>query len=69
MHSVKGQDSASTIPYYCNDDPRIIPIENDYAKRPIYLIWKKKDKYPEHWNRFFHYVTDQENLFLERDDY
>lgn len=44
------------------DDIAVLTIDDDAIKRGIYLIWKKKDRYKEHWERFHSFITSDEAL-------
>lgn len=44
------------------DDISVLTIDDDAIKRRIYLIWKKKDRYKEHWDRFYSFITSDEAL-------
>lgn len=44
------------------DDISVLTIDDDAFKRGIYLIWKKKDRYKEHWDRFYSFITSDEEL-------
>lgn len=40
----------------------VLTIDDDAIKRSIYLIWKKRDRYKEHWERFYSFITSDVSL-------
>ena len=44
------------------DDISVLTIDDDAIKRGIYLIWKKRDRYKEHWDHFHSFITSDEAL-------